>query len=147
MVYSKYCKLILYLCRLGYGPAAISQVLLGERLNVTLRGVAKFLKRFRQTGKKMLNILLEKVLIYGLGTIGRAAGSGRRSVIMAEIKDVVEQQMCRDDEMTASQLHVILTGIGYSISLRTILCCRTSLGWTFQGSAYCQLIRDVNKQK
>ena len=55
--------------------------------------------------------------------------------------------MRRDDETTASQLHVILTAMGYSISLRTILRCRTSLGWTFRGSAYCQLIRDVNKQK
>jgi len=66
---------------------------------------------------------------------------------MEEVKNVVEQQMRRDDETTASQLHVILTTLGYSISLRTILHCRTSLGWTFRGSAYCQLIRDVNKQK
>jgi len=132
MVYSEYCKLrILYLRRLGYGPAAISRILLGERLNVTSRGVAKFLKRFRQTGKELLNILLDKMLIYWLGTIRQAAGSGRRSVITAEIKDAVEQQMCHDDETTASQLHVILTGMGYSISLRTILRCRTSLGWTF----------------
>ena len=50
-------------------------------------------------------------------------------------------------EMTASQLHILLTALDYSISLRTILRCRTSLGWTFRGNAYCQLIRDVNKQK
>ena len=55
--------------------------------------------------------------------------------------------MRRDDETTASQLHVLLTSLGYSLDLRTILRCRTSLGWTFRGSAYCQLIRDVNKQK
>ena len=55
--------------------------------------------------------------------------------------------MRRDDETTASQLHVLLTGLGYTLNLRTILLCRTSLGWTFRGSGYCQLIRDVNKQK
>ena len=55
--------------------------------------------------------------------------------------------MRRDDETTASQLHVLLTSLGYTLNLQTILRCRTSLGWTFRGSAYCQLIRDVNKQK
>ena len=34
-----------------------------------------------------------------------------------------------------------------NILLRTVLRCRTMLGWTFRGSAYCQLIRDANKQK
>lgn len=41
----------------------------------------------------------------------------------------------------------MLTEKGYSISLRTILRCRTALGWTFRGSAYCQLIREANKEK
>ena len=55
--------------------------------------------------------------------------------------------MRSDDETTAYQLHRMLTEKGYSISLRTILRCRTALGWTFRGSAYCQLIRDANKKK
>lgn len=55
--------------------------------------------------------------------------------------------MCLDDETTATQLHELLTHYGIAISLRTVLCCREQLGWTFRGSAYCQLIRDVNKQK
>ena len=28
-----------------------------------------------------------------------------------------------------------------------MLCSREQLGWTFRGSAYCQLIRNVNKEK
>ena len=59
-----------------------------------------------------------------------------------EIKCVVEEQMRLDDKTTAHQLQK-----GYSISLRTILRCRTALGWTFRGSAYCQLIREANKTK
>ena len=55
--------------------------------------------------------------------------------------------MQSDDETTAHQLHGLLVKEGYSISIRTILRCRKSLGWTFRGSAYCQLIRDVNKAK
>ena len=55
--------------------------------------------------------------------------------------------MIRDDETTASQLHRLLLENRIFISLNTILRCRANLGWTFRGSAYCQLIRNVNKQK
>ena len=52
-----------------------------------------------------------------------------------------------DDERTATQLHQMLIQNGTLISLQTILRCRTALGWTFHGSAYCQLIRNENKTK
>ena len=55
--------------------------------------------------------------------------------------------MRKDDETTAVQLRALLLDKGYQLSLRTILRCRVSLGWTFRGSSYCQLIRDVNKVK
>ena len=50
-------------------------------------------------------------------------------------------------KITAVQLHKILAQEGHPISLRTILICRTELGWMFRGSAYCQLIWNVNKLK
>jgi len=54
-----------------------------------------------------------------------------------------------DDDTTAVQLLQFIKSKGYDlhVSLRTILRCCTSLGWSFGGSAYCQLLRDVNKQK
>ena len=55
--------------------------------------------------------------------------------------------MRADDETTAHQLRALLQSKGYPLSLRTILRCRTSLGWTFRGSSYCQLIREANKEK
>ena len=55
--------------------------------------------------------------------------------------------MQKDDETTAFQLHKLLVSRGYKIGARTVLRCRKALGWTFRGSAYCQLIRDVNKVK
>ena len=55
--------------------------------------------------------------------------------------------MRADDETTAVQLHKILAHKGHPLSLHTILRCRTELRWTFRGSAYCQLIRTVNKVK
>ena len=55
--------------------------------------------------------------------------------------------MQRDDETNAHQLHQMLLEHVFEISFRTILRCRTVLGWTFRGSAYCQLIREANKTK
>lgn len=131
MVYSTYKKQrILYLYSQGYRPPTITKMLNEENLKCSRVGVYKFLKLYNATR-----------------SISRRVGSGRPSKITAEIKQLVEQQMRIDDETTAYQLHRMLTEKGYSISLRTILRCRTALGWTFRGSAYCQLIREANKQK
>ena len=81
------------------------------------------------------------------GSVSRAPGSGRPTKISTEIKAIVEDKMWEDDETTASQLHKILTSRGYQISSRTFLRCRSALGWTFRGGAYCQLIREPNKIK
>ena len=77
----------------------------------------------------------------------RLPGSGRPTKITAEVQKIVEDQMRLDDETTAFQLHHLLVSKGHPLSLRTILRCRTQLGWTFRGSSYCQLIRHVNKEK
>lgn len=65
------------------------------------------------------------------------AGSGGPTKITPQVMAIVEQQMQRDDETTAYQLHQ---------HLQSILRCQASHGWTFRGSTYCQLIRAVNKQ-
>ena len=64
-----------------------------------------------------------------------------------EIKRLVEEQMTTDDETTTTQLQHRLSSKGYSLSLSTILRCREALGWTYHGSAYCQLIGEDNKRK
>ena len=126
------CKLqrILYYSAQGFKVATISCLLEEEGLHASRVGVAKFLKKFQQTG-----------------SIARRPGSGRPSKITTEIKALVEQKMRSDDKTTAVQLHAILREHGYNISLRTILRCRTSLGWTFRRSKYCQLIWEQNKVK
>jgi len=55
--------------------------------------------------------------------------------------------MIDDDETTAKELQKMLSEHGHHISERTALKCRTELEWTHRGSAYCQMIRDVNKEK
>lgn len=132
MVFSDYIKLriVFFYSYLGYRPSRIKTLLEYEGILVSSRGVAKFINRYLATG-----------------SIARQPGSGRKTKVTPQIQQIVENQMRTDDETTASQLHVILAQLGHRISLRTILRCRTALGWTFRGSAYCQLIRDKNKTK
>ena len=132
MVYSEYTKLrILHYQGKGYKPYTISYLLKKEDgISASRYGIAKFL-----------------AVYFSTDSISRRPGSGRASKITARVKEIVENQMQLDDETTAHQLHRLLTENGVEISLRTILRCRTSLGWTFRGSAYCQLIREANKKK
>ena len=46
-----------------------------------------------------------------------------------------------------TQLQAILAGYGIYVSLATIVRNRIQLGWTYRGSAYCQLIRQQNMDK
>ena len=77
----------------------------------------------------------------------RKPGSERPTKINNFVLQIVEQQMQSDDETSAVQLHELLLQHGISISLRSALQGRQALGWTFRGAAYCQLIREANKQK
>jgi len=93
-------------------------------------GVEKFIQKFNETGSLM-----------------RKPGSGRPSKITPEMKEIVKAKMQEDNETTVYQLHALLLSHGFTISARTVLRCRTELGWTFHGSTYCQLIREANNQK
>ena len=68
-------------------------------------------------------------------------GSGRHSKLSPAIYQIVEAKMPSYDETTATQLQHVLNQSGFNISLATI---KQELGWKFQGSRYCQLIRDPN---
>ena len=131
MVYTTYIKLrILHHHFKGTKPYTIARALEEEGITVSRFGVHKFIKLYTETG-----------------SIERKPGSGRLTKITTRVKELVEAQMEKDDETTAYQLHQMLVESGIEISLMTILRCRTTLGWTFRGSAYCQLIRQENKVK
>ena len=132
MVFTEYTKQrILYHHFHGLRPSEI-QLELAEIEGITASkcGIAKFIRRYLETG-----------------TIARRPGSGGQLKITDDVKKIVEEAMRRDDETTASQLHAILSEQGFSLSLSTILRCRSQLGWTYRGSAYCQVIREANKAK
>lgn len=128
---STYVKLrILTLHSAGNQAPTIHKLLRKEGVNVSRVSVWKFLRLYKRTG-----------------CVARREGSGRPTKITPEVMAVVEAQMNENDETTAYQLHRILNEKGIDISIWTILRCRKNLGWTFRGSAYCQLIRIENKQK
>jgi transposase len=108
----------------------IVRTLQEEGLTASVSGVVKFLKKYKETGSDR-----------------RRLGSGRPSVISEDMLKIIDEAMSTDDETTATQLQQTLKNTGHTVSLSTILRHRTRLGWTFRGSAYCQLIRDVNKIK
>ena len=131
MVLSTYEKQrILYYYYEGLYPSEIQSALKVESIYTTRQTVARFSKNYLETK-----------------SICRKDGSGRRSKITVRVLELVEEQMKKDDETTAVQLHSLLSSHGISISLSTILRSRARLGWTFRGSKYCQLIREANKLK
>uniref|UniRef100_A0A1X7VW02 Tc1-like transposase DDE domain-containing protein n=1 Tax=Amphimedon queenslandica TaxID=400682 RepID=A0A1X7VW02_AMPQE len=131
MLFSPYEKeRMIYYYSKGMKAPTIRKKMLIEEIFASREGIHKFLSRVAESGSMLWQ-----------------AGSGRSSKITAEIRKSMDDQMELDDETTAHQLHSLLVQKGYNISLKTILRCRRSLGWTFRGSAYCQLIRDVHKQK
>ena len=90
-------------------------------------GFWRFLKKYKETGSVVCR-----------------PGSGRPTGITSQVLEIVEKQMQKDNETTAVQLQRLLVESGHSLSLKTILRSRRALGWTFRGSAYCQIIRQEN---
>ena len=131
MVFSEYTKgRILRLQQEGHGPRRIVALLAEEGIPVSVGGVWKFLRRYAHTQ-----------------TTARKKGSGGKTKVTDTVKEVVETAMRKDDETTAAQLRVALSHEGHNLGLSTVYRCRTSLGWTYRGSAYCQIIRPANRIK
>ena len=131
MPYSDYLKTrALFFRSHGVSPGVVVKKLKEEGLHASRQGLAKFFRRYDETS-----------------STARRQGSGRLSKLTPDVMQIVEEQMQRDDETTAVQLMCLLAAHHRPLSLSTILRCRQKLGWTFRGSAYCQLIRAANKAK
>ena len=131
MVFSTYIKRrILFHHANGYHAPTIADKLRDEGIVVSRKGVSDFLSRVEKTC-----------------STARRPGSGRPSKQTEHVRKTIESAMRADDETTVKQLHEQLISQGASLSKSTVLRCRKSLGWTVRGSAYCQMIREVNKVK
>ena len=111
-------------------PAIAEYLVLEDGIRFSKTGIRRFLKRFAD-----------------LKTIARKAGSGCPPKISPVILQLIDRAMHTDDETTATQLQALLASHNVYVSLSTIVRNRCQMGWIYRGSAYCQLIRDVNKQK
>ena len=97
-------------------------------IRVTTQVVRRCHKRYLQTG-----------------SIERRKGSERPTLRNSALLNTIEDVMQADDEATAVQIRSYLLRHGHGLlSLSTILRGRLELGWTYRGSAYCQLIRQAN---
>ena len=132
MVFSDYTKQrILCLHWKGYKVSTIVEYLvLEDGIKVSKQGVRQFLKRYDN-----------------YGTIARKPGSGQPPKLSPAIQQIIDDTMREDDETTATQLQAKLASYDIYVSLATILRSRQQLHWIYRGSAYCQLIRNVNKEK
>ena len=74
-------------------------------------------------------------------------GSGSPPKLSPAVQQIIENAMQEDDETTATQIQTKLALSNIYVSLSTIVRNRLTLGWTYRGSAYCQLIRQQNKEK
>ncbi len=87
MVVSNYQKQrILYYYLQGYRTPNIHRLLLGEKLKASRVGVAKFIKKFQETG-----------------CVNRLPGSGRPSKITADIEAIVDERGRRDYGLPTSR--------------------------------------------
>ena len=132
MVLSDYSKLrILSLWWRRHKVSTIVEYLvLEDGVKISKQGVRQFLNRY----------------LYCL-TISRKEGSGLNAKLSPAIQQVIENAVREDDETTATQLQAMLAAKDIFISLSTIVRNRLALGWSYRGSAYCQLIRGANKEK
>ena len=81
------------------------------------------------------------------GTVKSFHRSGRPTKATSYILQLIDSLMTENDEMTASQLRLLLKQHDIDLSESSILRFRHNLGWKYRGAAYCQIIRGVNKLK
>ena len=114
----------------------------GASINNVLKELAKEgIKPCRQTVWRF------KCHYQKYGSIAPLPKSGRRTKLTNDVQEIIERTMQNDDETTLKEIAGILANRGYKMSVRTVLKGRRLLGWTTRGAAYCQLIRQRNKEK
>ena len=100
-----------------------------DNINASRSAVSLFLTRFRKTG-----------------TLYDNPRSGRNKKLVIRHFDVIDEEMRRNDELSSIELaRILLARYDIKVSPRTVRRVRKKLGWTWSGTKYCQLVKDVNK--
>ena len=98
-----------------------------EGISASVVGIWKFIRKYEDHG-----------------TTQSLPRSGRPSLVTPRVEAAIEARMEEWNHCLTASYPLGIKGLW---SLSTIQRNRTKMGWTFQGSAYCQLIRDANKEK
>ena len=119
---------ILHFALMGHKAPTISRLFREEGLRTSHVGMHKFLQKYKETK-----------------SIERRPGCGRPTKMTPAVKALVERQMREDNETTAIQPHALLLRNGHTMTLNTVLRCRTNLFHSFHSpsnrlrSFICQL--------
>ena len=73
-------------------------------------------------------------------------GTRKASKMMDNTKRLIEEQV-NNDEATEYELQKLLPQNDITVCASIALRWRQQLGWTSKGTSYCQMIREVNKEK
>ena len=113
--------------------------------------VAQIQKRLEEE-----KICVSKVTIYAIikkyrvhHTYADLPKPHRKTILNKDQVRFIDKAMENNDELTGRQLHELLLEIwpDLQISITTIKKVRRMLGWVCSRPKYCQLVRELNKQK
>ena len=126
-------RLRVVLRHLGYSVKAIKERLLEEKIIISHNGIYKVLKKYKLTGQ-----------------IADHLKKRRASKLNDEYYKYTDNVMADNDELTARQLHHMLTSQWpeLSLSVHTVRRARWKLGWVAATHPKnCQLVRELNRVK
>ena len=116
----------------GYSIAAIHKRLAEEGVSVSLRSLQKLYKKFSKYDC-VLDLPRRK----------------RSKKLTLEMEEVIDEEMKKNDELTAQQLRTKLKEKfpSLELSLSTVKVVRRRRGWACTKPHYCQILRAVDKTK
>ena len=125
-------KSVVNLQNAGYSVPAIHKRLAEEDVSVSLRSLYKLCKKFRIHGHVL--------------DLPRKA---REKKLTPEMIEMIDDEMRKNDELTAYQLRTKLKERfpSLQVSLSTIKAVRQRIGWVCTKPHYCQILREANKVK
>jgi len=129
-MYSLYLRERIVRLSVKYKGKELVQKLNEEGFKVSISGCYYVLKKYRQTR-----------------SIFDRPRSGRPSILPDEAHQLINQWLTDNDELTTNELLEKLRAANYTLSRATAALTRKRLGWTAKRTRYCQLIRQVNKEK
>ena len=105
------------------------ELLDNDDINVSRQSISKLVNRYEKTGSYACK-----------------PKPGKQSTFRKEYLDFIDEEMEKDDELTAPKLQrMIAEKFGANYSLTSIKQMRRKLGWVRTGPKYCQLNREANQ--